>query len=388
LNRYDCVIVGGGPVGCHTASELAKHGHQVAVLEKNLTVGQPVCCTGLISFQCFKQYAIPVELVLRELSSASVYAPGGTVLHLARPEAQAVVIDRGAYNAHMARQAQENGADYLLGHRVSEIVLNPDGVILRVIQNGREVLFATRSVALACGFGSRLPQAIGLGKVGQWTVGAQVEVEATDLREVEIFLGRELAPGYFAWLVPVEGKRALAGLMADKCTHKYLERYLSMLQECGRVSSILTKPTYRGITLSAPSRLCAPRVMLIGDAAGQVKPLTGGGLYFGLLCADMASSALHNAIEKDDFSARRMKVYNDELRKKLGREIRFGWYGHKLFAKMSDNTIQRMAKWALRHKMTERIAASTQIAFDWHGAAFFHLFKQGLWPFGSDKKDK
>jgi len=381
LNRYDFLIVGGGPVGCRVAAELARAGHQVAVLEKNTAVGQPVCCTGIISRECLSHFAIPPELILRRLNSASVYMPGGAVLHIEREEMQAAAIDRGAFNAYMARQAQDCGADYLLGQRVNEIRINPDGVHISSANNGATAYFSACAVVLACGFASRFPYALRFGKARGRTVGAQVEVEACDLQEVEVYLGRELAPGYFAWLVPVEGKRALAGLMADRQAPDYLSHFVSLLQKNGRIEALIGKPSYRGITLRAPAHTSAARALLVGDVAGQVKPLTGGGLYFGLMCADIAASTLHRALENGDFSARKMRSYDKECSDLLGRELRLGWQGHRLFGSLSDERIEWLARLAKRKSLPERLSASSQIGFDWHGRAILHLLKEIAWPF-------
>ncbi|MCL1885660.1 MAG: NAD(P)/FAD-dependent oxidoreductase [Dehalococcoidia bacterium] len=381
MNRYDFVIVGGGPVGCRVATELAKAGHHVAVLEKNTAVGQSVCCTGIVSCECMRHFSIPPELSLHRFNSASVYTPAGTVLRMEREEVQAVAIDRGAFNAYMARLAQDSGADYLLGQHASEIQLNPDGVIVRSAYNGEVSYFSARAVVLTCGFASHFPHVLGLGKARAWTVGAQVEVEACDLHEVEVFLGRTLAPGYFAWLVPLDAKRALAGLMSDKQTSEYMAFFISELQRRGRVAALTGRPSYRGITLRAPMHVSAARVLLAGDVAGQVKPLTGGGLYFGMLCADIAASVLHGAIEKGDFSARSMSAYDKKCRELLGRELRLGWQAHRLFGRLSDVRIEKLARWAQRNNMMQKLSASSHVGFDWHGRAMLHLLKDIAWPF-------
>jgi len=381
LNRYDFVIVGGGPVGCRAATELAKAGYQVVVLEKNSAVGQPVCCTGIISCECLRHFAIPEELVLKRFNRASVHTPCDTVLRIEREEIQAVAIDRGAFNAYMARQAQDHGADYLLGQYATGIQINPDGVQVYSKHNGITACFSARAVVLACGFASRLPSALGFGKARDWTAGAQVEVSPCDLDEVEVYLGSVLAPGYFAWLVPVGENRALAGLMADRQPHAHLAAFVALLRQKGRITGLIGNPSYRGITLRVPPRISAARVILIGDTSGQVKPLTGGGLFFGLLCADIGASTLCQAIAKDDFSSRSMRAYDKKCRDVLARELRLGWYGHRLFGKLSDERIDRLAHWAQRNNLPNRLSASQNIGFDWHGHAMLHLLKGMAWPF-------
>jgi geranylgeranyl reductase family protein len=378
MNRYDFLIVGGGPAGCRAAYKLAISGHQVAVLERNPSVGGPVCCTGIVSRECLKRFSIPRELVLKELSSAVVHSPSGKTLRLERKDVQAAVIDRGAFNAWMARQAQDAGADYFLSHNVSNIQLNPDGVVAAVDRRGEKDYFTARAMVLACGFGSVLPGKLGFGGQGEWTAGAQVEVQSRDLKEVEIYLGNDIAPGFFAWLVPSGDSTALAGLMAKENADRRLERFLSLLKDRNRISSIWGKPCYRGITLMPPKVTYKHGALLVGDAAGQVKPITGGGVYFGMLCADMAAGVLHDAMEASDFSVKRLSLYEKEWKRLLGQELRLGSWGRRLYGKMSDGRIESLIETAGKRGLIASLEASEGIGFDWHGSAMLHVMKRML----------
>jgi digeranylgeranylglycerophospholipid reductase len=377
MKRYDFVIVGGGPVGCRVAARLARDGYQVVVLEKNLSVGRPVCCTGIVSSECLDRFKIPSELILKELSSASVYSPSGKVLRLARDEMQAVVIERGGFNAWMARQAQDAGVDYLLGHTVKNIAVNADEVVVYSECSGKQEIFYARAVVLACGFGSKLPRKLGLGRSDRWTVGAQAEAEAPGLSEIEIYIGNDIAPDYFAWLVPCGDSRALAGLMARENADGYLSAFLERLKSGGKIVTT-GKPAYRGITTGQPRRICSDRLILVGDAAGQVKPLTGGGIYYGLLCADIAADVLHTAFEAGDFSVSRLSGYQKGCRELLGSELKLAGRAHSLYARMSDRRIDWLFDQAANRGLAGSLSARSDIGFDWHGRAMLQLVKQAI----------
>lgn len=142
------------------------------------------------------------------------------------------------------------------------------------------------------------------------------------------------------------------------------------------------KAAYRGITLASPAQTYRNRVLLVGDTAGQVKPLTGGGIYFGLLCADMASETLHSALEKGDFSASYLFSYQKEWKRLLGRELRLGYRAHRVYGRLSDFRIDWLTSLADKRGLPVRLSESTEIGFDWHGSAMLHIVKQMVWPFG------
>jgi flavin-dependent dehydrogenase len=350
----------------------------VAVLEKNPTVGGPVCCTGIVSRECIARFSIPSSLILKELKSATIFPPSVEPLKLERPEVQAAVIDRGAYNAFMAREAQEQGADYLMSHRVTSVLQEPDGVVVTAENNGNVLIFEARGAVMATGFSSRLPEQTGFGRSARRAVGAQVKVTAGIIEEVEIFLGSGIAPGFFGWVVPTSGTKALVGLLAEREANLRLGKFLSLLKARGIVSAAGGRPLYRGVTLGPPKRTYGNRILLAGDAAGQVKPLTGGGIYFGLLCADIAASTLHKAMEASDFSAVYMRSYEKEWKHLLGSEIRLGDWASRLYGRLSDRTIDRAVEAARKRGIAERLSEASGIGFDWHGSAILQIIRELL----------
>ena len=317
--QYDVLVVGGGPTGSRLASQLARSGVSVAVFEKQPFLDAPVCCTGLVSEECLSRFGIDSSLVLGSFQSARVYSPAGKMLRLARPAPQAYALDRRGLNQRLAQQAQQAGAVYYFGQRVTALEVHPD----RIVAATSNKQLTARAAVLATGYGS--PLLAGLKPSKERTVGMQAEV-ASSVEEIEIHLGRRFAPGSFAWLVPLGGQRALAGLMAARHTKKRFENFLAYL-ESERKLSARGQTLARGITLHPPRRTYGARLLVVGDAAGQVKPLTGGGLYFGLLGADLAAECLSAALKEDDLSARRLSVYEKGWRAELGRESAPGRLG-------------------------------------------------------------
>jgi len=308
----DVLVVGGGPIGSYVASKLAEAGYGVAVLEKKEKPGGRVCCAGIISKECRNAFDIDDSVVLKRVNSARIFSPSGRLIRLWREEEQACVVDRAAFDLSMAERAMDAGAEYLFNSPVKGITVKDDRAVAGVARNGTGLDIEARAVVIASGFGSRLPAGLGLGKAGDSVVGVQAEVETANVGEIEVYMGQEIAPGFFGWLVPTDEKRALVGLLTRRRADLYIKRLIASLREQGKVISDGVEPGYRGITLKPPGRTYGGRVIVVGDAAGQVKPTTGGGIYFSLLSAEIAARHLKQALEADDLSPGRLMGYERE----------------------------------------------------------------------------
>jgi flavin-dependent dehydrogenase len=279
----------------------------------------------------------------------------------------------------MAREAQEQGADYLMAHNVTSIKVEPDRVVITAEHSGDVLMFEARAVVLATGFSSKLPETAGFGKSKRWAAGAQVEVEAGTIDEVEIFLGKNVAPGFFGWAIPTGATRALVGLLVEREANIRLEKLIAVLEESGKISAPEGRFQYRGVTLASPKKTCVNRLLLVGDAAGQVKPLTGGGIYFGLLCADIAASTLHKAMDVTDFSAANLHSYEKEWKHLLGQELRLGGWASRIYGRLGDRTIDRVVETARKRGIAESLSEAGGIGFDWHGSAILQITRELLW---------
>jgi digeranylgeranylglycerophospholipid reductase len=373
---HDAIVIGGGPVGSHTAYKLAEMGYDALVLEQKEGLGERICCAGIISQECFSSFSIDSNIVLRQANSAKIFSPSGKLIRLWRQENQSCIVDRAAFNLSMANRAEVAGAEYCLESTVKDIQVKKDRVVVEAVQDGNKLNTEARVVVIATGFGSRLVDRLGLGKPGDFVIGAQAEVEARDIDEVEIYLGQEIAPGFFAWLVPTSTPRALVGLLSRRNPREYLEKLLSFLKASGKIDYNDEGIGCRGITIKPLKRTYGRRLMVVGDAAGQVKPTTGGGIYFGLLSSEIAAHNLNRALEKDDLSARSLAGYQREWKKKLGKELSICYWARRFYENLNDRQVDRIFDIIKDNGIDEALLKANELSFDWHGGAILKVAGQ------------
>ena len=368
---YDVVVIGAGPVGSYVAYRLVEAGNRVAVLEQKEKLGEKVCCTGIVGRECVSSFPIDENVIVRQVNGAQLFSPSGKWLRLWRQEVQAYIIDRVAFDIALASKAQGKGAEYILNSPVGDIEVGSDRV--EVVCQGGKLNFEARAVVVATGFGSKLVGRLGLGKVGDFVMGAQAEVETRGIDEIEVYFGQEVAPGFFAWLVPTLPSRALVGLLSRRSPGHYLGKLISSLVVQGKIVSAEAEPSYGGIPLKPLPRTYSERLVVIGDAAGQVKPTTGGGIYYGLLCADVAADTLRRALESDNLSARSLAGYEREWKRRVGWELKLGYWARKLYERLNDRRIDRIFDIIKSSGIDEALLKAEKLSFDWHGEAVFRL---------------
>jgi geranylgeranyl reductase family protein len=352
---------------------MAGMGHKVMVLERKRRIGESVCCTGIIGQECVSSFTIDDNVILRPVNSAKLFSPSGNLLRLWREEPQACVLDRVAFDIAMANRAQGNGAEYILDSPVSNIEVEENRVKIETFPQKAGLNLEARAVVIATGFGSKLAERLGLGNFGDFVIGGQAEVATTEVDEVEVYFGREVAPGFFGWLVPTSPLTARVGLLSRHNPELYLRKLLASLVAQGKIVSTETKLSYGGIPLKPLGRTYGERLIVVGDAAGQVKPTSGGGIYYGLLCADIAADTLHQALQRDDLSAKSLAKYEREWRRKLGRELKIGYWARKLFERLSDNQIDRIFNIIKTNGIDEALLKAKELSFDWHSQAILML---------------
>ena len=365
---HDAIVVGAGPAGNIAALRLSQQGHRVAVVDWRHDIGDKLC-TGIIGIECVRRFPPDDCHIIREAKAATIVSPAGKRYFIEKEEPQALIIDRVAYVGALARQAEAAGAQYILGPRVNDIEVGETAVSVSTTGVNGDKTLSARLLVLASGFGSPLLKAIGLqnGKNPEYMAGAQAEVVVDGVEVTEVYLGNQIAPGSFGWLVPLADSRALAGVVSRTSLNGHMDDFLSGLRAHGRVREVTKGPSRWGVPLRPVPRTYADRVLVAGDAAGLVKPTTGGGIYYALLSGELAAETAGEALSAGDVSARRLRQYEKRWKSLFGRELKIGYYARLLYEALGDEQIDRLLAELWTSGLKDELIDPREFSFDWHG---------------------
>lgn len=335
MNMRDAVVIGGGPAGSMAAGLLAPD-RNVLVIEEDPCSGEPVQCAGLLTNEVISLSGVRPE-VFNRIYGANVFFPGGGKITVRSNKPKVNVIDRAELDGLMAEKAMDAGAEYrygerYLGHTVSE-----------------KVLVKTDSGTAECslligadGHSSKTAMSLGDNRPREYIRGYQMDVRKTSDEEdlINIRLGSGTAPGFFSWEVPF-GDCIRVGLCTSWSAGPPWEYMKKLLAESGLDKAPVVKKYCGKIPLGGRPRSYGDRLMLIGDAAGQVKPVSAGGLHPAFKSATFLKKTADEAFALNDFSSGILSRYEKGWKKEIGKELRRGYRLRKAFTKMSDSDLDR-----------------------------------------------
>jgi digeranylgeranylglycerophospholipid reductase len=359
MERYDVAVIGAGPAGSMAAKYAAMAGARTVILEEHESIGWPVECAGLLGTKAMQESELSSRRsVILGLKGASVYSPGGANVSFRAPTFKAWVVDRRLFDRALALEAVRCGVELRLGSSVREIRRHHDdnsaggGSIL--VLGGGERLEA-KVVISAEGVRARLARRSGIGPVEQLLSGAQVEVPflVDDPEKVEVHLG---VPGLFAWVIPIGNDSARIGLCTRESACDSLCLFLRRDVIRKRLQGSPVTLVVGGLPLGPPRSTVADGLLAVGDAAGQVKPTSGGGVYPGLVCAKIAGSVAAAAAQAGDCSSKRLSEYDRRWRELLGRELAIGMRLRRMSNSMNDKELDEIVSYlAGRQEMIRMI---------------------------------
>lgn len=342
--NFDVVIVGAGPIGCYTAKLIAEKGYSVMIVEEHSEIGYPVQCAGLVSERVIK-IADAKKTVLNKLRGAVIHSPNNQGLVISDEEPRAYAIDRCYFDKTLAESALDANAALLLDAKALSAKRKNKKLVLTISKNSERKDINCNILIGADGAQSSIARWFELSKPKEIISGFGAEIvsdEYIDRNFVEIYLGSEVAKGFFAWLIPTD-ETVRVGLCAERNPYYYFKRLLKFLN----IKKIIS---YNAgiIPIGVCAKTYSDNIMVVGDAACHVKPMSGGGLYTGLISAKHCAETAVKALEKNDFSSKIMQGYQNMWFREIGNELKTGLLCRKIFKNFTDNNLDFLLA-ALNH---------------------------------------
>jgi digeranylgeranylglycerophospholipid reductase len=363
---FDVVIIGGGPAGLLAARQLASAGFHAIVLEEHAAIGSPVHCTGVLGLDAFAELQLSRGAIVGAAKAARFISPNGTNVGVDVANVRAAVVDRALFDRELAAAATAAGAVIRTGTRAESVVRTPDLVAVATASGD----VTGRAAVLACGASYRFSRALGLGLPGVLVHSAQLETSFPTLDEVEVHFGRDVAPGGFGWIVPFVrdgAPRARVGLLCDRDAGTAFRAFSDRIRRAHAVTERWPAPRLKVLPLAPIARTWTDRVLAIGDAAGLVKPTTGGGIYYGLLTGHLAAEVLSGALRENRLTGNRLREYEKRWRARLGPEIRAGLAFRSVASRLGDGAIDRLMELARVDGIVPLLKQTAD--FNWHRTA-------------------
>jgi len=347
MDEYDIVVVGGGPVGCFVAEQLASKGRHVAVFEEHRTIGEPVHCAGLVTQRVFDiSKCSQARIVQNKIYGAVIHSPAGSIFTIGGEKIHGLVINRQRFDETLSQNAQTAGADLLTGYKVVSAKKQENHISLAIQADEQTLTVRCNILIGADGSHSHIRSIFGFPKPKEILqgIGAELSDTTLDPRFVHIFVGRSVAPGFFAWVIPTNthGTTARIGLcIGKKSNHPLQHYYTTLLQQPLLEGTTMMKRFGGTIPLGPLKKTVDDHVMIVGDAAAQVKPTSGGGIYSGLLCATQCAIVAEEAVQKQQFDGEFLKHYHRSWAKEIGRELSLGMRFRKIFTSLTDEQLNK-----------------------------------------------
>jgi len=375
-NSIDILIVGCGVSGASTALAAAGKDASVTVLEEHPSVGIPSHCSGHVGIRGFKQFApsLPKKIIENKIKGAVLTAPNGRSLILSRSDPVTWVLNRAEFDQHLASLALKKGANLHMNSRVESVKRSDHGFQVKLDSSKHPHEYFCKVLIDAGGCGAPVSRYVGMPSLNRQPLvnSAQCNVDNisdVDSDFVEVYYGQTYAPGFFGWIIPRRDGSAKVGLAAGARTnvHACFERFLRkhpIVSPKLKKAKFLSKPRYHPIPVSgAKAKTYADRFLSVGDAASQVKPTTGGGIVFGLICGKIAGETAATAVRDGNFSLSRMKKYEDTWRGMIGFDLSAMASLRRLLYRIPDRYLNKLFDVSNELRIEDVLSKTSDIDF-------------------------
>ncbi len=356
---YDVLVIGAGPAGSIAARTAAEKGLDVLLIEKRQEIGDPVRCAEGVGKEHLKKHVeIDKRWICADLKASHIYAPDGTRIEMAEEISGGevgYVLERKVFDRALAEHAAKAGAEVRVKTRATGLIIEDDFVKgARLMHLGKEYDVRAKIVIGADGIESKIGRWAGIDtslKPSDIETCTQYLVTGVDIDQdhCDFYVGNEIAPGGYLWIFPKgEGKANIGiGILGSK-TGKFKPKpidYLNTFLEKKFPDAKIIEMVFGGVPVSGRiEKTSANGLMLIGDAARQADPITGGGILNAMDAGKLAGEAAYAAISSGDVSIQKLEeVYEKQWRATIGHEIDMSLIVKNCFINLNDEELNSLA---------------------------------------------
>lgn len=350
--QYDVLVIGAGPSGSIAAKTAAENGMNVLMVEKRQEIGTPVRCAEGISSKPLARFIKPdPKWICAEIKGGRVYSPDGNFAEITEP-GSGFILERKIFDRELAYQAAQAGAEVWVKSRAIDLI-KENGSIKGAFIRRRDGDYKIQASVVIGADGVE-------SKAGKWAgidttckpndLDTCVQYLMTGLGDIDqeychFFLGKDMAPRGYAWIFPKGNDCANVGIGIDgnidnETAANYLNKFvkeklpnasiLGMVAGCVPIAGMLSDAVRDGF-------------MLIGDAAHQNDPVSGGGIINGMIAGEIAGEIAAKAIRKGDVSASVLAEYDKLWHKEVGQTFKHLRRIREGVLKFSDETYNSIA---------------------------------------------
>ena len=354
----DILVVGAGPSGSLAAKEAALRGANVLLIDRKSEIGSPKRCAEGVSKEGLKELGIKPDprWIARELDGVRLVSPDNTNVFLDTstipiPEA-GYILERKVFDKHMAMDAARAGAEIMIKTNAKSLKRIDDGFILKADHMGEPIEIKAKIIIAADGPESRIGRMAGLKcntAAEHMESCVQFEMAGVDMvnnQDISLFFG-SVAPGGYVWIFPKGDDIANVGIgvlksKTDKTAYDHLVEFIKTCPETKNAQPVEINVGGDPVDGLMPDRV-GDNILVVGDAAGFVNPLTGGGINSALESGVYAGIVAAQAIEDENYSKRNLKEYVKLTDEHIGKNYKKYNAAKAYLLSLSDEELNEIA---------------------------------------------
>ena len=353
---YDVVVAGGSVAGLLSAREISSKGFSVLVIEEDYEIGTPEHCGGLVSIAGLEELGIiPFRKTFDHMmESAEIKSPNGKSFTINSKKQKVVEISRRELDKQIAFQAQKNGTEIKVRTSFQEITntgirTNEENIDCKIFVDARGVsslIHKDRTGILS---------------------SAQYEIYANWIKKgkVEVIFDQEKYPGFFAWVIPSNEGKGKVGVAGKGINVS--DTLNEILKEKGKYSTI--RKIFAPIWIKGPiEKFVDGKTVIVGDAAGQAKPTTAGGIFTSGMGGVFAGQAISKFLKTNEIS--HLQEYQKRWTERFGKEFDRQLLARKILERLDNQTINKLFE-SITPEITNEISEKDD--FDFHTSSIIKL---------------